>query len=50
MKDEDHLKVGDTITVDCSEKDNTQSLLHKEFKIVGVVTHPAYTCNYVYSR
>lgn len=50
MYEEDGIKIGDEITIDCKD-DNAESLLLSEkFKVVGVVQHPKYVCNYEYGK
>lgn len=50
MRDEDNIKLGDELVIDCTDEDGTDKLIEKNFEVVGVVEHPSYTCNYVYSR
>lgn len=50
MVEEDGIKIGDLLDINCSEKDGSNYLKETKFKVVGVVTQPSYTCNYVYSR
>lgn len=50
MSEEDNISIGDVLEIDCESKDGTDLLLEKKFKVVGVAEHPAYSCNYVYSR
>ncbi len=50
MYEETDIKIGDEITIDCKD-DNSESLLLREnFKVVGVVQHPKYICNYEYGK
>ncbi|MCI8963274.1 MAG: FtsX-like permease family protein [Eubacterium sp.] len=50
MSDEDGLKIGDVLDIDCKDKDDSSLLLHEKLKVVGIVEHPTYSCSYVYSR
>lgn len=50
MAEDDGIAVGTTITIMCEDEDGNRSLKNTEFEVVGIVEHPAYTCNYVYSR
>ncbi|MDP4176970.1 MAG: ABC transporter permease [Bacillota bacterium] len=50
MAEEDHVTIGDEVEINCEDENGTSYLLEKKFKVVGIVEHPAYSCNYVYSR
>lgn len=50
MHNEDKVNIGDFIDIDSSNDDGRNNLSNKKFKVVGIVHHPSYTCNYVYSR
>jgi len=50
MSENDEIKINDELEIDCSDKEGENFLINKKFKVVGVVCHPAYSCNYVYSR
>lgn len=50
MADEDKIIIGDDIEIDCADEKGNNPLLETKFKVVGIVEHPAYSCNYVYSR
>lgn len=50
MADDDGITVGSTVVIHCEDADGNNSLVTTEFEVVGVVEHPAYSCNYVYGR
>jgi putative ABC transport system permease protein len=50
MNEEDGVKIGDVLTIDCTEENGDNYLKEQEFTVVGIVQHPSYTCNYVHSR
>lgn len=50
MAEDDGTAIGTTITIICEDTEGNSSLKNTEFEVVGIVEHPAYTCNYVYSR
>lgn len=50
MAEDDGIKLDDELEIDSTEEDGESYLLNTRFKVVGVVCHPAYSCNYVYSR
>ena len=50
MADDDGVKINDEVEIDCSDKNNESYMLNQKFKVVGIVCHPSYSCNYVYSR
>lgn len=50
MYDETDIKIGDTISLNCDNDDSKSLLKEKKFKVVGVVEHPKYICNYEYGK
>jgi len=50
MADEDNIEVGTEIEIESMNADGDSILLKTKFKVVGIVEHPEYSCNYVYSR
>lgn len=50
MANEDKISIGDELEIDCSSSDGKNVLVGTKFKVVGIVEHPAYSCNYVYGR
>lgn len=50
MADEDGIGIGEELKINCKDKDGKTILLEEKFKVVGIVQHPTYSCNYVYSR
>ena len=50
MAGEDKISIGDYIDIDSLNEYKTSTLLKSKFKVVGIVEHPTYACNYVYGR
>ena len=50
MADEDKISIGDEIEIETLNNEGNNVLLGTKFKVVGIVEHPAYSCNYVYGR